>query len=58
MCGIAGSTATPEGFLARARRLLRHRGPDGEAEWREPGGGFGFANTRLAVIDQIGRAHV
>jgi asparagine synthase (glutamine-hydrolysing) len=51
MCGLAGSTATPEGFLARARRLLRHRGPDGEADWRDPGGGFGLAHTRLAVID-------
>ena len=51
MCGLAGSTATPDGFLARARRILRHRGPDGEAEWRERDGGFGFAHTRLAIID-------
>jgi asparagine synthase (glutamine-hydrolysing) len=51
MCGLAGSTAAPDGFLARARRLLRHRGPDGEGEWREAAGGFGVAHTRLAVID-------
>ena len=51
MCGIAGSTALPEGFLARAKRVLHHRGPDGEAEWRERDGSFGLAHTRLAIID-------
>ncbi|MCC7016462.1 MAG: asparagine synthase (glutamine-hydrolyzing) [Rhodospirillales bacterium] len=51
MCGLAGSTALPEGFLARARRLLRHRGPDGEGDWRERDGSFGLAHTRLAIID-------
>ncbi|MEK7245962.1 MAG: asparagine synthetase B, partial [Pseudomonadota bacterium] len=51
MCGLAGSTAVPEGFLARSQRLLRHRGPDGAGEWRERDGSFGFAHTRLAIID-------
>ena len=51
MCGLAGSSASPEGFLARAVRLLRHRGPDGEGEWRERDGRFGLAHTRLAIID-------
>ena len=51
MCGLAGSTAVPEGFLARSVRLLHHRGPDGAGEWRERDGSFGLAHTRLAIID-------
>jgi asparagine synthase (glutamine-hydrolysing) len=51
MCGIAGSTACPEGFLDLARRLLGHRGPDADGEWRETASGLGFAHTRLAIID-------
>ena len=51
MCGLAGSTALPDGFLARAKRLLRHRGPDGDGEWRGRDGRFGLVHTRLAVID-------
>ncbi len=51
MCGLAGSTSLPEGFLARARRRLRHRGPDGDGEWRDPANGFGLAHARLAIID-------
>ncbi len=51
MCGLAGSTSLPEGFLARARRLLRHRGPDGDGDWRDAETGFGVAHTRLAIID-------
>ncbi len=51
MCGLAGSTSLPEGFLARARRRLRHRGPDGDGEWRDAEAGFGVAHARLAVID-------
>lgn len=51
MCGIAGSTACPDAFLAAARARLRHRGPDADGVWRERAGGLGFAHTRLAVID-------
>ena len=51
MCGLAGSTATPEGFLARGARALHHRGPDGNAEWRDRDGSFGMVHARLAIID-------
>jgi len=51
MCGIAGSTACPDAFLAAARERLRHRGPDADGVWREREGGLGLAHTRLAIID-------
>lgn len=51
MCGIAGiigpqaDVATVEGMTQR----LRHRGPDGEGLWSEPGAVLG--HRRLAIID-------
>ncbi|HEX4644518.1 MAG TPA: asparagine synthase (glutamine-hydrolyzing), partial [Verrucomicrobiae bacterium] len=51
MCGIAvnfnfHNNATP---LNLAR--LRHRGPDGQGEWRSPDGRAWLGHTRLAILD-------
>ena len=51
MCGIAGiigSRASAEIAGAMAQRL-RHRGPDGEGVWSEPG--VALAHRRLAILD-------
>jgi asparagine synthase (glutamine-hydrolysing) len=51
MCGIAGiigSRASIETVNRMAERL-RHRGPDGEGVWSEPGIALGF--RRLAILD-------
>src|SRR5882762_2955816 len=51
MCGIAGivgSRASVEIARSMAQRL-RHRGPDGEGEWGEPG--VALAHRRLAILD-------
>ena len=51
MCGIVGilgSAATPETALAMAERL-RHRGPDGDGLFVEPG--VALAHRRLAILD-------
>lgn len=54
MCGIAGimsiDGAPPSDAALKALTdALRHRGPDGEGEYRS--GGVGFVQTRLAIID-------
>ena len=54
MCGIAGmlgGEVRPDALIASCD-ALRHRGPDGEATWAEPG--IGLAHTRLAIIDLAG----
>src|SRR5688572_1665772 len=58
MCGIGGYIASAPLDPARARRTLetmnalqRHRGPDGEGAWVEPGGRAGLAHRRLSIID-------
>jgi asparagine synthase (glutamine-hydrolysing) len=54
MCGIAGvlgGEVRPDA-LSAACDAMRHRGPDGEATWSEPG--IGLAHTRLAIIDRAG----
>jgi asparagine synthase (glutamine-hydrolysing) len=51
MCGIAGiigSRASVELARAMAARL-RHRGPDGEGVWSEPG--VALSHRRLAILD-------
>lgn len=60
MCGIAGywgdlaaDPAAPR-ILTRMTLALRHRGPDGQKEWRGPNVGLG--HTRLAIIDAEGGA--
>ena len=54
MCGIAGFLGgdVRTDALASACDAMRHRGPDGEAAWSEPG--IGLAHTRLAIIDRAG----
>ena len=54
MCGIFGYASwdrdlPPASVLCRATNLLRHRGPDGGAFWREDGVFLG--HRRLAIID-------
>jgi asparagine synthase (glutamine-hydrolysing) len=55
MCGIAGYFGVPDGrlpadlLLRKMLATLRHRGPDGEGV--SHGEGFGFAHTRLSIID-------
>jgi asparagine synthase (glutamine-hydrolysing) len=54
MCGIAGlmthdGTAPPLEPLQAMLEALRHRGPDGEGQYRC--GGVGMVQTRLAIID-------
>ena len=51
MCGIAGiisARASAEIARSMAQRL-RHRGPDGEGVWSEPG--IALAHRRLAILD-------
>src|SRR5580704_11284984 len=51
MCGIAGiigSRASVEIARSMAQRL-RHRGPDGEGDWGQPG--VALAHRRLAILD-------
>ncbi len=56
MCGIAGwvgDVAADEGVLRRMCDAIRHRGPDDEGYWIEPGRvGLGF--RRLSIIDLQG----
>jgi len=57
MCGIAGiisSRASIEIAGGMARRL-RHRGPDGEGVWGEPG--VALAHRRLAILDLSDGGH-
>ena len=51
MCGIVGilgAAATPETAVEMAQRL-RHRGPDGDGLFHEPG--IALAHRRLAILD-------
>lgn len=51
MCGIAGSTTANNDILTAMGARLRHRGPDSNGVWQEPGGVLGLAHSRLKVID-------
>ena len=52
MCGIAGWFGKNLADDAEALTAsLRHRGPDGEGLWRDPGGSAVLVHTRLAVLD-------
>ena len=58
MCGIGGRLGESGGGrhgldtdLSTMIRLLRHRGPDGEATWSADDGGVGLAHVRLSIID-------
>jgi len=57
MCGIAGiigSRASAEIARVMAQRL-RHRGPDGDGVWSEPG--VALAHRRLAILDLSEAGH-
>jgi asparagine synthase (glutamine-hydrolysing) len=52
MCGIAGSTADPEGRAVRAMcATLRHRGPDDEGVHSDQPTGVTIGARRLAIMD-------
>lgn len=58
MCGIAGihslnNEVIPdlERKLGAMNQLLRHRGPDGDANWSNPSDTVGLVHRRLAIID-------
>jgi len=52
MCGIGGWFGRHEAFDAKSLiAALRHRGPDGEGLWRDPGGRAALLHTRLAILD-------
>jgi asparagine synthase (glutamine-hydrolysing) len=55
MCGIAGSTADPEGRDVRSMcATLRHRGPDDEGVHCDASAGVSIGARRLAVMDLDG----
>lgn len=51
MCGIAVSFKNPGASLALDLEALRHRGPDGQGEWRSTDGQVWLGHTRLAILD-------
>lgn len=56
MCGIGGVLSVSQGFdvpriLQRMRRVMRHRGPDGEGDWIDLQGRVGLCHVRLAIVD-------
>lgn len=57
MCGISGSVGLPVVHQARARSLLRHRGPDGAGTWFDDSEGVALAHVRLAIIDTSSAGH-
>ena len=56
MCGIAGVLGldVDDVALRDSCAAMRHRGPDGDAVWRDRD--LGLAHTRLAIIDRAGGA--
>jgi len=53
MCGIVGFAGFEEpGLLKRMTDVIRHRGPDGEGFFSEPG--LSMGNRRLSIIDLEG----
>jgi asparagine synthase (glutamine-hydrolysing) len=56
MCGVAGLWAANgdpniERYAGLMCDALRHRGPDGEGVWVEPGGQVALGHRRLAIVD-------
>ena len=56
MCGIAGYVTSKEGndssrFLRTMADAMRHRGPDDEGYFQEPG--VGLAVRRLSIVDLV-----
>jgi len=61
MCGLVGvASVVPQPFrawLAHARDLMVHRGPDDAGEWWSESGQVGFGHRRLSVIDLSSSGH-
>lgn len=64
MCGIAGLVSldgTPipglDRRLAVMNRLISHRGPDGQGNWKNERGSCGLTHRRLAIIDLSASGH-
>jgi asparagine synthase (glutamine-hydrolysing) len=65
MCGFAGyidaRAATPkrelEAAAVRMAEVLRHRGPDDDGAWADPGAGVAFAHRRLSIVDLSAAGH-
>lgn len=58
MCGIAGllnlnnyPNSSVDLCLKAMSRLIAHRGPDGQGQWRNSDGRIGLVHRRLAIID-------
>jgi asparagine synthase (glutamine-hydrolysing) len=65
VCGIAGAFEPARASTEDAARgaveamtaTLRHRGPDDDGVWVDPGAGIGLGSRRLAVIDLSREGH-
>src|SRR4051812_12176437 len=65
MCGFAGCWTRPPDLpapnqraaAARMAAALRHRGPDDEGVWDDPGAGSGVGFRRLSIIDVPPHGH-
>ena len=51
MCGIAAVITSSGPARPMDLALLRHRGPDAQAEWTSPDGRVWLGHTRLAIVD-------
>lgn len=51
MCGIAAVITSSGSARPMDLALLRHRGPDAQAEWTSPDGRVWLGHTRLAIVD-------
>ena len=51
MCGIAAVITSSGPAQPMNLALLRHRGPDAQAEWTSPDGRVWLGHTRLAIVD-------
>jgi asparagine synthase (glutamine-hydrolysing) len=51
MCGIAVRFNSSGVATRLDLRLIHHRGPDSQGEWRSPDGRSWLGNTRLAIVD-------
>jgi asparagine synthase (glutamine-hydrolysing) len=58
MCGIVGALvfeksefSITEGYIARMRDAMAHRGPDGAGSWVSADGRVGLGHRRLSIID-------
>lgn len=63
MCGLtgfvygAGDAATLERIGRAMAGCIRHRGPDDEGVWVDPGAGLALAHRRLSIVDLSAAGH-